>query len=44
MGSWFWWAYVSADDVDTVASEAGLVVADRWNTREDRWFVALARD
>lgn len=44
VGCWFWWGHVSSADVDTVASEAGLVVTECWNNREDRWFAALARD
>lgn len=41
VGPWFRWAYVSVDDVDVVAGEAGLVVPERWSMG-DRWFVAMA--
>lgn len=37
---WFDWAQLAADDVEDVAWEAGLVVAERWEAA-GRWFARL---
>jgi SAM-dependent methyltransferase len=40
--SWFDWAHVAADRIDSFADHAGLRVIDSW-TMNDRWFACLAR-
>ena len=41
-GPWFPWARLSVDDVDGVASTAGLGTCERWESG-GRWFVRLDR-
>jgi SAM-dependent methyltransferase len=41
-GPSFRWAYVAADDLDAVATAAGLTVASAWCDR-GRWFAGLER-
>ncbi len=41
--SWFAWAFVGADDIETVANPARLSVHELW-TDNGRWFAALGRD
>jgi SAM-dependent methyltransferase len=42
VGDWFPWAYVGADQLAGIASEAGLSRGEAWSS-DGRWFVALRK-
>ncbi len=42
LSDWFYWAHVSIDQVEQVASGAGFAVHEAWE-EAGRWFVALTR-
>jgi SAM-dependent methyltransferase len=42
-GDWFPWAQVGADQLPTIAAEAGLPAVETWSSG-GRWFAALGRD
>jgi SAM-dependent methyltransferase len=39
--AWFPWAYVGADDIESVAAEAGLGTVETWSV-DGRWFASIS--